>query len=94
MSETRTPDPTGFGKRLKELREAAGLTQQELADRAGMHKFGVAKVEQGHRGVSWEKALDLARALGVSILLFVPDTEADKPAAKTTKRRKQRGGGE
>jgi hypothetical protein len=35
-----------FGARLKELREAAGLTQLELADRAGVNRFTVAKLDQ------------------------------------------------
>src|SRR5687767_14883788 len=65
------PSPTGFAKRLKELREAAGLTQAELADRAGLHQFGVAKLEQGLREPGWATALSLAKALGISVADFV-----------------------
>ena len=36
-----------FGTRLKELREAAGLSQSELAERAGMRKGSIADCEQG-----------------------------------------------
>ena len=39
--------PTGFSSRLKELREMADLTQEGLAERAGLYKFSVAKLEQG-----------------------------------------------
>jgi len=55
-----------FGSRLKELREDAGLTQEQLADRAGMHKLTVAKLEQGIREPTWATVIALTDALGVS----------------------------
>jgi transcriptional regulator with XRE-family HTH domain len=62
-----------FAERLKRLREAAGLTQPELAGRAGMNRFGVAKLEQGVREPSWGTVQALARALGVDVNAFVVD---------------------
>jgi transcriptional regulator with XRE-family HTH domain len=56
-------DPAWFGPRLKELREAAGLTQPELAQRAGLSKAGVANLEQGRRTPGWDTVLILAAAL-------------------------------
>jgi transcriptional regulator with XRE-family HTH domain len=58
-------EPTGFGSRLKELREAAGLSQQQLADKIGFHRFSVAKLEQGVRGPTWSTVKALSEALGV-----------------------------
>jgi transcriptional regulator with XRE-family HTH domain len=55
-----------FGVRLKELRQAAGLSQRALADKAGLHQFGVAKIEQGLRSPGWETVTALCDALGVS----------------------------
>lgn len=66
-------DPTGFGLRLKELREAAGLSQQELADRIGFHKLSVAKIEQGIREPTWASVLALANALGVTSDAFAKE---------------------
>src|SRR5215475_15119136 len=64
----------GFASRLKSLREQAGLSQAELADLAGMNRFGVAKLEQGVREPSWATVQALARALGVEVGEFVvPD---------------------
>jgi transcriptional regulator with XRE-family HTH domain len=63
-------EPTGFGSRLKELREAAGLTQDALAERARLNKFSVAKLEQGVREPTWATALTLAKALGVGVAAF------------------------
>ena len=69
---------TSFAERLKALRESAHLTQPELAARAGMNRFGIAKLEQGVREPSWATVQALARALGVSILAFTDEAPADK----------------
>lgn len=66
-----------FGERLKQLREAAGLSQPELAAKAGMHKFGIAKLERGDREPSWSSVVALTKALGVDCREFLPaDGEA------------------
>jgi transcriptional regulator with XRE-family HTH domain len=72
--------PTGFGARLKALREAAGLSQPQLAERAGCNKFTVAKMEQGRQEPAWPLVLALAGALGVEVGAFVP--VAGAPAAQ------------
>jgi transcriptional regulator with XRE-family HTH domain len=65
--------PTGFGGQLRRLREAAGLTQGQLGERAGYHGFTVAKLEQGLQEPTWPTVLALAEALGVNCLAFVPE---------------------
>jgi transcriptional regulator with XRE-family HTH domain len=67
-------DPTGFADKLRELREAAGLTQEQLAERAGLHTLSVAKLEQGVREPTWATVLELAEALGVSVAKFAEQT--------------------
>jgi transcriptional regulator with XRE-family HTH domain len=64
---------TGFGGKLRALREAAGLTQAQLAERAGMHLHGITKLEQGDREPAWATVLLLARTLGVSCEAFAGD---------------------
>ena len=76
-----------FGARLKQLREAAGLSQAALAGRAGLHPFGVAKIEQGLRSSpGWDTVLALARALGVGVAAFEEGTAGDAPAADALRR--------
>jgi transcriptional regulator with XRE-family HTH domain len=86
-----------FARRLKELREQAGLTQQQLAEKAGMHKLTVAKLEQGIREPSWATVQALADALGVNTDAFrqepaaAPEPQRGRPrkappAAMTPKR--------
>jgi transcriptional regulator with XRE-family HTH domain len=55
-----------IAQRIKELREAAGLSQQEVAMRADLSLSLVAKIEQGKKGDPRASTLlALAQALGV-----------------------------
>jgi transcriptional regulator with XRE-family HTH domain len=74
-----------FAARLKRLREAAGLTQQGLAERAGMHTLGVAKLEQAIREPSWATVVALSKALGVTCEAFMG--EDDDGAEELPRRR-------
>lgn len=58
------------GGRLRELRAAAGLTQEELAGRAGVSLAAVRNYEQGKREPSWRAFLDLCKALGAEPMSF------------------------
>jgi len=55
-----------FGRRVRELRTAAGLSQEEFAHLAGMDRTYVGGVERGERNVSLDNIYRLSRALGVS----------------------------
>jgi transcriptional regulator with XRE-family HTH domain len=84
-----------FGERLRQLREGAGLTQPELAGKAGMHRMGVAKLEQGVRQPSWDTVQRLARALGLTCSAFegtAPAEAAARPAPARGRPRKGKGG--
>lgn len=69
-----------FGARLKQLREQAGLTQVELAKKAGLHQFGVAKLERGERQPTWATVQALCKALGVSCTAFEDTAPPAGPA--------------
>jgi putative transcriptional regulator len=56
-----------LASRLKEMRTAAGLTQAELAERAGVSRKTVNTVENGVFVPSTILALSLARALGTTV---------------------------
>ena len=45
----RTNSPAPFGELLKRYRLAAGLSQEELAERAGLSPRGVSDLERGAR---------------------------------------------
>jgi transcriptional regulator with XRE-family HTH domain len=54
-----------FGNRVRELRQVADMSQEELADRAGLHRTYVGGIERGERNVGVLNILRLARALRV-----------------------------
>lgn len=64
-----------LGSHLKEVRTAAGLTQAELAERAGVSRKTINTVENGVFVPSTTLALLLARTLGTTVegLFFLQD---------------------
>lgn len=69
-----------FAGRLKELREAAGLTQAQLAEKIGMSLGGLRHLEQGDNRPTWDSVLALAGALGVDCKAFCHEP-AEREAA-------------
>lgn len=58
---------TRFGLRLRALREKAGFSQEELAERAQVHRTYLSGIERGRRNPSLINLLRIARALNLSI---------------------------
>jgi transcriptional regulator with XRE-family HTH domain len=57
-----------FAGRLREMREAAGLSQEQLAERSGLRPSAIRDLEQGRNSPRWGTVLRLADALGVADL--------------------------
>ena len=51
---------------VRRLRTSAGLSQEELADRAGLHRTYISSVERAKRNVSLENLFKIARGLQVN----------------------------
>ena len=62
-----------FGRRLRALRKARGLTQEKLAELSGLDRTYVPQAESGSRNVSLVTIDKFARALGVDSALLVSD---------------------
>jgi DNA-binding XRE family transcriptional regulator len=55
-----------LGRALRQLRQQAGLTQRELADRAGADDTYISQVETGRRDIRWSTVTRLLDALDSS----------------------------
>ncbi|HYI61526.1 MAG TPA: helix-turn-helix transcriptional regulator [Acidimicrobiales bacterium] len=64
-----------FGKRVRELRLAAGMTQEALAEAAGLHPTFISNVERGYRVPSVPTMLRLAQGLEVAAGRLVEGVE-------------------
>ena len=67
MPAPRSPAALAFGARLRVLRLAAGLSQQDLAVRAGCSRGYVGHLEQGRSLPHRKTIYALARALGADV---------------------------
>ena len=61
---------TKVGKRIKELRNKIGISQEELAFRSEIHRTYIASLEVGKRNVSIETLEKVVNALEVSLSEF------------------------
>src|SRR5919112_983827 len=89
VSRENNENGPSFGTMLRELRVAAGLTQEELASRAGLTAKAVSALERGERKRPYPHTVRaLAEALGLSerdrasLLSSVPGRNAEVSAVK------------
>jgi transcriptional regulator with XRE-family HTH domain len=56
-----------FGDRVRELRKEKGLSQEELADKAGLHRTYIGMIERGEKNITLTNIEKIAKALDVDI---------------------------
>ena len=56
-----------FGERVRALRLGKGLSQEELAFRAGVHRTYLGGIERGERNPSLKNIAAISTALGVTL---------------------------
>lgn len=67
-----------FGNLLKETRQNAGMSQEDLAFSAGIDQSTLSKVERsGPQAISWGKLLSLAEALGCTVEITLRTASKD-----------------
>lgn len=85
MSRTSTKPKGAYGTHLTVLREAAGLTQKQLAKKLGVHHSNIAFWERSDKPPRGDVLPDLAAALGVTldVLLKAKKSSSSKVALKS-----------
>lgn len=61
--QSKSPEHIALGRAIHELRLDAGVSQDELARMAGMHRTYIGGIERGERNVSFANLLKIADAL-------------------------------
>lgn len=69
------------GERIKQIREKKGLTQDQLAEAAGISKGFLSDVENNNKNIGSQALLRIANALGASVD-FLLQGAAREPAEK------------
>ena len=68
LNDKTTPKARNiFARNLKKIRTEHGLSQEELADIAGLHRTYVGSVERGERNISIDNMERLATALNIQV---------------------------
>ncbi|WP_322050549.1 helix-turn-helix domain-containing protein [Paraburkholderia bannensis] len=81
-----------IAKNLKFFRGKLGMSQELLADRAGLHRTHVGLIEKGQTSARTDTLVVLAEALGVDELeLLAERDEALPPALKRGRKKKSEG---
>jgi transcriptional regulator with XRE-family HTH domain len=57
-----------LGEKLRGIREAAHLTQKEVAEAAGVHINYYARIERGEENPTYDKLQDIKKALKIKSL--------------------------
>jgi XRE family aerobic/anaerobic benzoate catabolism transcriptional regulator len=67
MRRSDQPQPA-LGKAIRQLREERGMTQEALAQEAGVTVGHMSMIERGHSNPTWATVKSIAAALDVSMI--------------------------
>ncbi|EUC68766.1 XRE family transcriptional regulator [Alcanivorax sp. 97CO-5] len=66
----KDPRLVAFGERVRHIRKDKGLSQEALADLAGIDRSYMGHIERGDQNVTLTKIHQIADALGVSLTML------------------------
>lgn len=85
----KSPEYARLIATLIAARDAAGISQQKLAEQLDEHQSFIAKYEGGERRIDLIEFIAIARALGADPVKLFRDFVAGKPAPRTKTRKKR-----
>lgn len=63
----KDPRLVAFGERVRQMRKEKGLSQEALADLAGIDRSYMGHIERGDQNITLTKIYQISEALGVSV---------------------------
>jgi len=66
------------GFNIRRIREERGLSQEELATLAGLHRAYIGQIERGEKNIGLKNLEKIANALNVSIKFLLDISAIDK----------------
>jgi transcriptional regulator with XRE-family HTH domain len=75
-----------IGERIRNLRLASDLTQEELADRADLTKGFISQLERDQTSISVDSLLQILKVLNVNVTDFFRETTEEKVVYEATER--------
>ena len=60
-----------FGKRVREVRKGKGISQERLAEMAGIDRSYMGNIERGEKNITLKKAYEICDALNIAIKYLV-----------------------
>lgn len=78
------------GRAIRKRREEVGLSQEGLAEEAGLHRTYISLVERGRRNISVDALSQIAEALGVYPSKLLADAEREPEGVTSPPRTRRR----
>jgi transcriptional regulator with XRE-family HTH domain len=69
---------TAFGATVRAQRQARGWSQEQFADRVGLHRTYIGDIERGERNVSLINVERISRGLDLSLAALMSEVERDR----------------
>jgi transcriptional regulator with XRE-family HTH domain len=63
---TKKSELLNFGKKVQQIRKSRNFSQEELAERCGLHRTYIGGVERGERNIALINIIKIAEALEIS----------------------------
>ncbi|RYZ90655.1 MAG: XRE family transcriptional regulator [Proteobacteria bacterium] len=80
---------TEIGRRIRDAREAANLTQEELGTRVGLKRTSITNIEKARQSIQVHTLYSIAEALDLPISSFMVELRTETPTAQSKERLEQ-----
>lgn len=67
-----------IGNSVRQFRQKRGVSQEDLAEAAGLHRTYIGMIERGEKNITVLSATKIAKALGVSLSALIRASEGNR----------------